>query len=167
MANDATPETIAATMFALIHRSARVGEELASGIANIAGHRRRQTGSNWREGRSNSTPPSSASHHVLPAIRRERRAGDQAGIVGSEKYHAARDLLGLAEPPERDQRQDVLLQDLLGHRLDHFGGDVAWADRVDGDARARAFLRQRLGEAELARLGGGIVGLAHLALLPV
>src|SRR5947208_16816214 len=103
---------IAATMFALIHRSARVGEELASGIANIAGHRRRQTGSNWREGRSNSTPPaSSALYHVLPAVRGERRAGDQAGVIGSEKYHAARDLLGLAEPPERDQRQDVLFQD--------------------------------------------------------
>src|SRR5262249_18448404 len=47
------------------------------------------------------------------------------------------------------------------------GIDVTGADGVDGDAAACALLRQRLGEADLAGLGGGVVRLAHLALLAV
>jgi hypothetical protein len=49
----------------------------------------------------------------------------------------------------------------------HFGADIAGADRVHGDAGPRAFLRQRLGEAQVAGLGGGIVGLPRLPLLSV
>src|SRR5687768_16168017 len=107
------------------------------------------------------------SHHHLPAVGGERRACDQAGVVGGEEHHAARDLVRLAEAAQRDLRQDVLLQHLLRHRLDHLGGDVARADRVDGDAALRALLRQRLGKAELAGLGGGVVRLPHLSLLAV
>ena len=51
--------------------------------------------------------------------------------------------------------------------MHHLGGDIARADGVDGDALAGVLLRQRLGEADVAGLGGGIVGLAHLALLAV
>ncbi len=72
----------------------------------------------------------------------------------------ARDLLGLAEAADRDLRQDALLEHVLRHRLHHLGVDVAGADRVDGDAALGVLLRQRLGEADLAGLGGGIVGLA-------
>ena len=64
-------------------------------------------------------------------------------------------------------RQYAFLQHVLRHRLHHLGVDVARADGIDGDARARALLRQRLGEAELAGFGGGIVHLAELALLAV
>ena len=53
------------------------------------------------------------------------------------------------------------------HRGDHVGVDIAGRDRVDGDAGARAFLRQRLGEAVDAGLGGGIIDLAVLAGLAV
>src|SRR5229473_4805658 len=38
-----------------------------------------------------------ASHHVLPAVYGKRRSRDEAGIVGREEHHAARDLLRLAE----------------------------------------------------------------------
>jgi hypothetical protein len=62
------------------------------------------------------------------------RAGDQSGIVGGEEHHAARDLLRLAEPADRNLRQDALLQHVLRHRLHHLGVDVAGADGVDGDA---------------------------------
>jgi hypothetical protein len=44
---------------------------------------------------------------------------------------------------------------------------VARCDRVHRDARPCTFLRQRLGEAELAGLGGRIVALAELTLLAV
>ena len=43
--------------------------------------------------------------------------------------HAARDLLGLAEAADRDLRQDLRLQHLLGHGPDHLGADIARADR--------------------------------------
>jgi hypothetical protein len=58
---------------------------------------------------------------------------------------------------------DDLLQHVLGHGRDHVGVDIAGRDRVDGDAGARAFLRQRLGEAVDAGLGGGVIDLAVLA----
>jgi hypothetical protein len=52
-----------------------------------------------------------------------------------------------------------------GHH--HVGADIAGADDVDGDAGARAFLRQRLGETDIAGLRGRVVRLPHLALLAV
>jgi len=84
----------------------------------------------------------------LPAVCAQRRAGNEAGVVGGKKHHAARDLLRLAQPSDRDIRQDILLEHVLRHRLDHFGGDIAGAHRVDGDAALGAFLCQRSREAE-------------------
>src|SRR3954467_13041922 len=114
-----------------------------------------------------STSASADLRHYLPAVRRQRRAGDETRIVGGEEHHATRDLLRLTETPDRDQRQNVLLQHILRHRLDHLGVDVAGADRIHGDARPRAFERQRLGKANVAGLRGGIVRLPELALLAV
>jgi len=65
-----------------------------------------------------------ASDHILPAVHGERRSRDEAGIVGGEEYHAARDLLGLAEAVDRNLRQDVLVENILRHRLHHLGVDV-------------------------------------------
>src|SRR5437660_12058634 len=42
-----------------------------------------------------------ASYHILPAIDRQRGAGDGAGIVGGEEYHGAGDLLRFAEAVDR------------------------------------------------------------------
>src|SRR5262249_30170084 len=53
------------------------------------------------------------SSEILAAVRRQRRAGDEAGIIGGEEDDAARDLLRLAQPAERDVRQDALLQHVL------------------------------------------------------
>src|SRR5437870_4510306 len=39
---------------------------------------------------------------ILPAVGRNRRAGDQAGVVGGQEHHAARDLVRLAQPADRD-----------------------------------------------------------------
>ena len=64
-------------------------------------------------------------------------------------------------------RQDGFLDHRRINRLDHFGRDIAGADRIDGDAGPRAFLRQGLHKADIARLRGGVIHLAHLALLAV
>ena len=61
----------------------------------------------------------------------------------------------------------IASQHLFRHGHDHVGGDIAGADGVDGDAGPGALLGQRLGEADVAGLGGGIVDLADLALLAV
>jgi hypothetical protein len=40
---------------------------------------------------------------VLAAVDRQGRAGDEAGILAAQEGDAARDLLGLAEPADRDR----------------------------------------------------------------
>src|SRR5690606_271505 len=104
--------------------------------------------------------------HVLPAVDRDRRAGDEAGVLRGEESDPAGDLVGVAEPPHRDSRDD-LLEHVLRHRGDHVGVDVARCARVDSHAEARAFLRQRLGEAMDAALGRGVIVLAVLPGLSV
>jgi len=73
----------------------------------------------------------------------------------------------LAKAVDRDLRNDVLLQHLRRHRLHHLGIDVAGTDHVDGDAALGVLQRERLGEADVAGLGRGVVDLTELALLPV
>src|SRR6185369_3153161 len=104
--------------------------------------------------------------YMLAAVDRERRAGDEIGVVGDEEKNAARDVLGLAEAAHRNARHD-LLEHVLRHRAHHVGVDVAGHDRVDRDAEARTLLRQRLGEAVDAGFGRGVVHLAVLAGLAV
>ena len=50
---------------------------------------------------------------------------------------------------DRDLADDRL-HDLLGHAGEQLGLNIAWRDRVHGYALARAFERQRAGEADHA-----------------
>src|SRR5260370_32185026 len=84
--------------------------------------------------RSRSSPESG---QILAAVCSQRRAGDEAGIIGCEKDDAARDLLGLAQSPDRDVRQDVLLKNVLRYRVDPFGCDIAAPYCVAGNAALR------------------------------
>jgi hypothetical protein len=52
-------------------------------------------------------------------------------------------------------------------RLDPVGCDITRADDVDGDPLAGAFLGERLREAYVARLRGGIIRLADLTFLVI
>ena len=72
---------------------------------------------------------------------------------GCQKHHTARDLFRFAEAPNRDLRQNVLVQNILIDSAHHLGPDIAGADRVYCDARTGTFLRQSLGESQVARLG--------------
>ena len=95
--------------------------------------------------------------------------GDQHRLA---RHHAAFPHLlvaraRLSEPAHGDLRKDGLFEHVLRHGHHHFGRDVAGADRVDRDALIGVFLSQSFGEAEIARLGRGIVDLAHLAFLAV
>ncbi len=56
---------------------------------------------------------------------------------------------------------------LLWNGLDHVGCDITRADGVDGDPLAGAFLGERLREAYVARLRGGIIRLADLTFLVI
>ncbi len=77
-----------------------------------------------------------------------------------------RDLLGTAQPANRDLRHD-LRADVLGHGHHQVGADIARRDGIHGDAETRVFLCERDGEAMHARLGRRVIGLAVLALLPI
>src|SRR3954471_12849941 len=50
---------------------------------------------------------------ILPAIHRQRRSRDEAGVLGGEEHHASRDLLRFAEAIDRNLRQDVLVENVL------------------------------------------------------
>src|SRR5207253_3788182 len=104
---------------------------------------------------------------ILPAVHGKRRSRYETGILGREEYHAARNLLRLAEAIDRNLRQDVLVENVLRHRLHHFGVDVARTDYIHGDAALGILQRERLGEAYVAGLGRGIVDLAELPLLAI
>src|SRR5690349_9072183 len=73
------------------------------------------------QGPSRAIPPDL---HVESAVHPPDLAGDVAGGVGGEEVHDPGDLLGPAEPPHGDLGRDRL-EHLLGHGLDHLGGDVA------------------------------------------
>src|SRR5271166_615041 len=111
--------------------------------------------------------PAMRSDHVLAAVCRDRGAGDEAGVVAGQEHDAAPDLLGLAQAPDRDQRQDALVEHLLIDRTDHLSGDVARADRVDRDTDASALLRQRLGEPQITCLCRRVIDLSSLPFLSV
>ena len=103
---------------------------------------------------------------MLAAIDAHGRAGDEFGVFGAKETDATGDLAGLAEAADGDLGDD-LFQHRFGHGGDHVGIDIARCDGVDGDAEARAFLRQRFGKAVDPALGGGVVHLTVLASLPV
>ena len=71
--------------------------------------------------------------------------------------------------PSRPTRNagDDLLQHVVGNGADHLGVGIAGRHGIDRDALVGRLQRQGLGEADGARLGGGIVGLTHLALLAI
>src|SRR5688500_8565 len=100
--------------------------------------------------------------HVLAAVDRQSRAGDEAAVFRAEENDATGDLVGAAQTADGNPRDD-LLEHVGRHRRDHLGVDVTGRDRVDGDAGPRAFLGQRLGEAVDAGFGGRIIDLPVLA----
>src|ERR1041384_2026547 len=111
-------------------------------------------------------PAGRGSIHVLAAIDRERRAGDEVGLVGDQEQDRAGNVLGFAKTADRDARND-LLQYLRRYRAHHLGIDIARRDGIDCDAARGAFLRQRLGETMDTGFRGGVVYLAVLPRLAV
>src|SRR5215204_2606812 len=105
-----------------------------------------------------------ATSHVQPAVDPVHLPGDVPRLgVGEELDHPG-DLLRLPQPADRNGG-DHLVEDLLGHGRDHLGGDEPGRDRVDRDPLAGRLKGQAVGQPEQARLGGGVVGLADVALL--
>src|SRR5690606_14155513 len=103
---------------------------------------------------------------ILTTVQRQGAACDISGTLAGQPRDHVGDFLAFSEPSDRDLGDDPG-QDLLVHGADHLGVDVAGGDAVDGHALAGVLQRQRLGEADHPGLGGGIVGLADLALLAV
>ena len=96
-----------------------------------------------------------ASH--FPPSTRQHLAGDPAGIVGREEQHAVGDVVGRAEPLQRDAIDERALALLavrlplpLGRRV---GAHEARRDVVDGDAPRPELVGELAREADLRRLG--------------
>src|SRR5690242_15044581 len=112
--------------------------------------------------------------HVHAAVDGPDLPGDIGGLVGRQEADHPGDLVGPAEPAQRDLLA-YPVQSLLGHLGHHVGGDVAGGDRVDGQPDPVAhrlvvpaqledrLFGHRLRESEQAGLGGGVVDLADVA----
>src|SRR5213594_3627053 len=99
-------------------------------------------------------------HH--PAVDDQHLTRNVAGEVGGEKEHRRRDIRSLAQPAHRNGPDQGLAR---------LAGDLPGQLRIDKPGRHGVheyiprgqLLRHRLGEADQAGLGGGIVGLALVA----
>src|SRR5215212_8193888 len=85
--------------------------------------------------------------HVLAAVDGVDLAGDEGRVRVGEEFDDAGDLVGFAEAADGDLGDD-LVEGFLGDGLDHFGGDVAGCDGVDGDALAGGLLADVAGLAD-------------------
>ena len=84
----------------------------------------------------------------------------QPAIIGGEEHHHRGDVVGRAEPLQRDVLKQPLLA-LLAHRLPlplggRIGADEARRDVVDGDVPRPELVRELARQADLPGLGAGI-----------
>src|SRR5690606_28390060 len=100
------------------------------------------------------------------AVERKIRTRRKTGLVRGEPGHHRGDFLRAAQALD-GYGADDLLEHVRPDGADDVGADVARRYRIDGDALARHFLRQRHGEPVYPGLGGGIVGLPELPLLAI
>src|SRR5215831_7146385 len=70
------------------------------------------------------------SSHILPAVGVEAGTGDEPRCVVGKKRYTACHLLHRTEAADRNEGQDLAVQDFFRHRLHHLRGDVAWRDDV-------------------------------------
>jgi polyhydroxyalkanoate synthase len=63
--------------------------------------------------------------HVLSAVDRNVRAGDERRLLARQVGDETCDFLGLAQAAHRNLRNDLRLEHVLRNRHDHFGADVA------------------------------------------
>lgn len=89
-------------------------------------------------------------------------AVDVACLGGGQEGNHLGNFLGLAETTKRAALQHLLL-DLVGHHSHHGRVYVAGQDAVDPNAKLAELPGGHLGERHDARLGGGIIGLTHIA----
>src|SRR5436853_628718 len=99
-------------------------------------------------------------HHA--AVDDQHLTRNVARQVGGEKEHRGGDVGTPAEAVQRDRGLERLL-DVLGEALRQLGGDVARRHSVDQHVARGQLLRHRPREADQARLGRRIVGLAFVA----
>src|ERR1700722_3708173 len=72
-----------------------------------------------------------AGSHIEAAVDSPHLAGDVRGGVGGEEVHDSTDFFGSPEASDRNLAGE-LVNHLLGDRRDHFCGDEAGGDGVDG-----------------------------------
>ena len=92
----------------------------------------------------------------------EHLAGDVAGVFSGEVQQKLCHLFGGAETAHRGLFGQCRFV-LSSERSHHIGVDDAGGHTVHGDAAGTFFFCQRLGQADEARLGGGIVYLTAAA----
>src|SRR6266566_6455445 len=107
-------------------------------------------------------PAAEPSDHRHPAVDVERVPGDVGGFGRGEKYGRGRDFVGRAEPPRRYRRENGLMLFLAQHRR-HRGADEPRRDTVDGDIARGDLVRERLGHADHAGLGGRVIALPGIS----
>src|SRR5690348_8923248 len=100
--------------------------------------------------------------HGQPAVDVQGLPGHVARLVARDEEHPGRDLLGRADPAQRDRLGDagfLLVVQRRGHRRRNEAG----RDTIDRHAALRDLEGERFRHADHAGLGGGIIRLAGIA----
>src|SRR3982751_6452931 len=96
---------------------------------------------------SAATRSSEGSEHVLAAVDGDVRTCQECRLIACEISDETCHLFRLSKTTHRNLRNDLAVQNVLRNRHYHLRPDVARRDRIDGDALARDFERERFGEA--------------------
>src|SRR3984893_4895961 len=104
----------------------------------------------------------SALLHVHPAVHRQHVPSNIRCLVGREKAHRGRHVVGRAGPTEWNLRRPVDVP-LLGNRARHVRVDHAGRHHIHGDTPSRDFPRKRLREPNQTSLRRGVAALARVA----
>src|SRR5215471_6299033 len=89
------------------------------------------------------------------AIYIKRRAGDVPGFFRCKEPDRAGDILGSSELAQRNAARNRMSL-ISSQTLAHVGLDLAWRDRVYGDAIWTEVARKRLGESKKTTLGARV-----------
>src|SRR5262245_53672174 len=63
------------------------------------------------------------------AVNEQLDPGDEAGILRGQEERRSRDFMGLADPPHRNQRHELIF-DVLSHAHEHTGVNSAGAEDI-------------------------------------
>src|SRR5438105_15619692 len=111
--------------------------------------------------------PKKSTDQYSATINVENLAGDEAGVLSTQKKNGRGDLFWRGGAAQRDGGINFFADDgIVERRRGHVGGDPAGRDAVDADAMRGELGGESFDHADDGALAGGIVAVERFAALP-